>query len=160
MAHPWINREIKCAFRWYRSATLRHRNRAAANEKDTPDGCVQALVFPAYTILPFQALLTTADSPVDSWLLKDLDGATVLDLASSIPLLTMEAYANPTRAILCLEEALVLTTLTAGKYEMEIATEDGETVYSETFEVLSACEETVLEGSDAPCGSAEWTFGT
>ena len=160
MAHPWINREVKCAFRWYRSASLRHRNRSTANEKDTPDECVQALVFPAYTILPFQALLTTADSPVDSWLMKNLDGTTAVDLASSIPLLAMEAYANPDRAILCLEEPLVLTTLPAGKYEMEIATEDGETVYSETFEILSACDEESLDGSDEPGGSSEWTFGT
>jgi len=159
MAHPWINREVKCAFRWYRSASLRHRHRAAANEKDTPDGCVLALVFPAYTIMPFQALLTTDASPITSWLLKDLTGATVLNLASSIPLLTMEAYANPARAIVCLEEPLVLSALTAGTYEMQMATVDGETIYSETFEVLSACEETQLDGSDEPGGSGEWTYG-
>lgn len=155
--HPWINREVKCAFRWYRSPRLRYRNRAGANDPDASSECPSALPFPARTILPFQALLSPSTTSIASWQVKDLSGNVVADLATSIPELALQWYAAPSRAIVCLEEPLVITTLPEGVFEMEITTAEGEVAYSETFELLAACNGHLLTNSDLSLGASGWS---
>ena len=154
--HPWINREIKCAFRWYRSASLRHRNRVSTNDRNPPSGGIASLPFPARTILPFQILVEPGTTGVASWLIKDLDGATAYDMAAHIPLLALAQFANPSRAIICLEQVIHDTALPEGQYEMEITTEEGEVAYSETFELLCAMDGALLANSDLSSGVTNW----
>lgn len=157
--HPWINREVKCAFRWYRSPKLRHRYRFRLNDEGPPTGAVYSLPFPARTILPFQALLSDGTTGIASWVLKALDGTIVADLSDHIPSLAIGWYSNPGRAIVCLEKPIVLLSLPEGLHEMEITTLQGEVVYSETFELLAACNGPMLPNSDMAGGAMHWSAG-
>lgn len=154
---PYINREIKCAFRWYRAASLRHRMRLRPTDTDIPSKCIPSLTFPARTILPFQILVEAGTSGVDTWVIKDTSGATAYDMAAHIPLLVVEQYANPSRAIICLELPLVDTELPEGTFEMEITTAEGEVAYSETFKLQCATNGDRLENIDMQDGMDRWT---
>ena len=160
MSHPYINREIKCAFRWYRSPLLRHRRRTSNIDPDPVESCVPSLAFPARTILPFQALLAAGTTSITSWRVKNLAGTQVLNLDSSIPSLVLADYGGPARTIVCLEEPLRLDTIPEGIHEMEITTAEGEVIYSETFEwqCLKAMDQ--LANSDVGDGFTNWSYGT
>lgn len=160
MSLPYINREIKCAFRWYRSPLLRHRRRTSNIDPDPVGSCVPSLAFPARTILPFQALLAAGTTAITSWRVKNLAGTQVLNLDSSIPSLVLADYAAPDRTIVCLEEPLRLDTIPEGVHEMEITTAEGEVIYSETFEWTCLGALDLLANSDVGDGFTNWSYGT
>lgn len=159
MAHPYINQEVKGAFRWYRSPALRHRSRLKPTEESAPEKCIAALAFPFGTILPFQIRCAYGTASVQSWLVKDLSGATVVNLSASIPLLVISDFASPDRGIICMEEVLRLTTLPTGEHEMEITTSTGEVLYSETFEWMCPKTGDLLTNSDLSSGFTNWSYG-
>lgn len=87
--HPYINREVKCAFRWYESARLRHRNRTVPTDPDKPTGGTMTLPFPYCTLLPFQARCNVDVTSITSWRMYNLAGTQVYNLDSQIPNLVL-----------------------------------------------------------------------
>jgi hypothetical protein len=161
MPYPFINREVKGAFRWYEAARLRHRNRVKVTDPDPGTALVAALPFPKGTILPFQIRCDVATNTVVSWRMYDLASPAVqtFDLDSHIPELVIAQYANPDRAIICLETPLIDLLIPSGRYEMEIVTNTGATLYSETFEILCGKVLYSMPNSALSSGTTNWGYG-
>lgn len=157
MAYPYINREVKCAFRWYEAARLRHRNRTLPTDPDKPSA--MALPFPYATILPFQVRCAVDVTSITSWRMYDLAGAEVDNLDTHIGELVVAQYANPDRAIVCLQERLVILDLPTGVYEMQLVTNTGSILYSETFEILCGKDAYSLANSELTSGTTNWGYG-
>jgi len=169
---PFVNREVKCAFRWYRQAALRNRNlRRCA---DYTEACkIWAINTPQTNFPPFQIYagtnVMTGLATITSWKVYDLDGVEVLDLTSDSDKLRVASFDTFNYLVYdgdVLSQPLPMSTNDT-LYESVIvtaATTPGDptvgTYYSETFRVMcSSLSEETLTNTEMTSGFTGWTYG-
>lgn len=146
MPHPYANRSVKCAFRWYHRSNLRARRLSQCADLQE---CPRPLLFPQSQILPFQIFAgndqdgTYGQSAPMTWVIKNMAGTVVFDMAAFIPLLVVEQFTGTTPSfnrdyiILDLPITVPFAFAEGATYESEITTVGG-TYYSETFTFVCA----------------------
>lgn len=169
---PFVNREVKCAFRWYRQAALRNRNLRRCS--DYAEDCnIWAINTPQTKFPPFQIYagtnVMTGLSTITSWKVYDLAGNEVLDLTSDSGLLRVASF--DTFNYLVYDGGVLSQPLPQSTddtlYESVIvtaATTPGDptvgTYYSETFRVMCAgLSDTLLPNTQMDDGYTGWTYG-
>lgn len=155
---PFLNPEIKCAFRWYKSLNRVNRNLSQCRDQGDSSECPFALWTPQQQMPPFQLLATTASTyglatPV-TWKVYDLAGLELLDLTSKLSLVEVHSFAST--EYLIYKGVSLGVDLPSGYFESRITIEQGTTFYSETMVVMCPDSNPVecfhrLEWSD--CGA-------
>lgn len=159
---PYLNREVKCAFRWYRDDGLRNRNlrRCGAPE----EGCPFAINSPTIAMPPFQFMAGSGatlglSTPV-SWKVYDLEGNEVLDLSADLDKLNVTEFSNPSMEYVVYSGDTLSSPLPAkALLESVIELESGEFFYSETIKTF--CREEsgeAWENTDFTDGGTNWEY--
>ena len=163
---PYINREVKTALRWYDDFyKLTRQNKQCKLDSEL---CPFAFRIDSQYIPPFQ-FVTQVGGTLDlsmptQWRVHRKDGFQIYNLDSLIPMLRVDAFANPDRVYITLGEALDNGSgWSAGDYEMRITTASG-TYYSETMTVcgdvdtMNNCHYTIRWKSCGDVGSICYSY--
>jgi hypothetical protein len=165
-----INNEVKCAFRWYATPSLRNRNlkRCEANmsadhNEEGCEDCVWAINSPITNFPPFQILAATGgqvgfSTPV-SWKVYDLDGVELVDLSGDLDKLTVVEFADPTREYIIYDgDALTVPLPPNSLVESVIEMEGERSLYSETVRTFCTEAGGILENTDFSDGTINWEY--
>lgn len=124
---PAINSEIKTPFRWYNDWKKRNQHKMACEGQ-----CTFGIKTPIGKMLPFQLYRNKIIGGITGWIVTDLDGNVMADLAADISLLEVKYFQMYDYFIY---KGDVLSQILAPGYYISEITDGTNTWYSEVFQV-------------------------